>query len=150
MSQTITYRGSPCRDGWVTATVAHMATSRRRASDVPSVAAARRQLQEAKKREEALRRTVANERKAQHELRQMEAQLRRTEGALQRAARSGASHVISGSKSVGLSSSRNKGRIVSPAKSRATIREAVKSIDHQLRQSMEAEKVARKELRGGK
>ena len=134
-----------------------MATSKGRASDVPSVAAARKQLQAAKKHEDALRRAASDERKAQQalrrqrdELQRMEAQVRRTDGALQRAALSGASSVISGPKAVPLSNIRNKGRIVSQAKSRATIREAVKSVDRQLRHSMEAEKAARRKLRGGK
>lgn len=133
-----------------------MATSRR-ASDVPSVAAARRQLQAAKKHEDALHSAAANERTAQRdlrrqrdELRRMEEQVRRTDAALQRAARSGASSVISGSNSARLSRTRNKGTIVSPVKSRATIRDAVKTVDRQLRQSVEAERAARKQLRGGR
>lgn len=133
-----------------------MATSRR-ASDVPSVAAARSQLQAAKKHEEALRGAAANERKTQRELRRqrdelrrMEAQVRRTDAALQRAARSGASSVISGARSARLSNARIPGAIVSPPKSRATIKEAVKSVDRQLRQSVEAERAARKQLRGGR
>ena len=133
-----------------------MATGRQ-ASDVPSVAAAQSQLQAAKKHEEALRGAAANERKAQRELRRqrdelrrMEAQVHRADAALQRAARSGASSVISGPRSARLSSARNTGAIVSPAKSRATIKEAVKSVDRQLRQSVETERAARKQLRGGR
>lgn len=132
-----------------------MAT-RRRTLGAPPVAAARKQLQAAKEHEEALRRVAADERRAQQELRRqrdelrrMEAQVRRANARLQRAARLGASSVITGSRAMRPSSGLRKGTVVSPVKSRATIREAVRNVDRELRRSMETEKAARKQLRGG-